>query len=452
MKKVLICFVALLILGSVSALSVQANSVDKIVVPDFNKPAKMQLTITDAEEGSYNVYTLTGVSIKPTSPFELHSGTNEIEVYVYPTASLNERGYYTFTYNLKKIGGANYEDRMSVRILDLKDLIDLESSADFDSGQIVIALINKENIELKGVSVRFSSFLFDTQGKVDLTPEQDSIISIDVDKTELSRTKPGSYVVSAEFNTLNGKKEIDGTIFIGEKKGISTQEDSSGFLIHTNSITKIDVGNVEEVVSIQMKKDVFSRLFTSFNIEPTSVDRSGISVEYSWSDKLMPGEVLNVKARTSYIIPFLIVVFAVFVVLGFRRYSETKIDVKKSVHHVRTKGGEFALRVNISVNAKTRIENVSIIDRVPAMVKIYNKFGTIKPDKIDAKTRRLHWNIGDLNAGEERVFSYVVYSKIGIVGRFALPEAMVLYEKDGEVSETSSNVVYFLSEQIKGEE
>ena len=48
---------------------------------------------------------------------------------------------------------------------------------------------------------------------------------------------------------------------------------------------------------------------------------------------------------------------------------------------------------------------MSIIDKVPAIVKIYKKFGLIKPDKIDAASRRIHWNIGDLDAGEERVAS-----------------------------------------------
>ena len=147
----------------------------------------------------------------------------------------------------------------------------------------------------------------------------------------------------------------------------------------------------------------------------------------------------------------IVIIVAVIAIFGFRRYIETKVEVKKSVSHVKTKGGEFALRVSLAVKAKKNIENVSLIDKIPFMVKIYEKFGTVKPDKIDAKARRIQWNVGNLNAGEERVFSYVVYSKVGIVGKFSLPEALVVFEKDDEIHEVESNKVYFLSEQIRRE-
>ena len=97
--------------------------------------------------------------------------------------------------------------------------------------------------------------------------------------------------------------------------------------------------------------------------------------------------------------------------------------------------------------AKQKVENVSLIDKIPAVVKVHENFETNKPDKIDTKNRRLQWNIGDLNPGEERVFNYIVYSKVGVVGKFSLPEALVVFEKDNEIHEVDSNKVFFLSEQ-----
>jgi hypothetical protein len=73
----------------------------------------------------------------------------------------------------------------------------------------------------------------------------------------------------------------------------------------------------------------------------------------------------------------------------------------------------------------------------------------VKPDKINAENRRIHWNIGDLNAGEERLFTYIVYSKVGIVGKFSLPGALAVFEKDGKIHEVESNKVFFMSDQIK---
>ena len=52
--------------------------------------------------------------------------------------------------------------------------------------------------------------------------------------------------------------------------------------------------------------------------------------------------------------------------------------------------------------------------------------------------------------GEERVFNYLIYSKVGIVGKFSLPEAIAVFEKNNEIHEVKSNKVFFMSEQIKG--
>ena len=53
-----------------------------------------------------------------------------------------------------------------------------------------------------------------------------------------------------------------------------------------------------------------------------------------------------------------------------------------------------------------------------------------------------------MSAGEERIFSYMVYSTVGVVGKFSLPQALAVFEKDGQIHEVESNTVYFLAEQL----
>ena len=48
-----------------------------------------------------------------------------------------------------------------------------------------------------------------------------------------------------------------------------------------------------------------------------------------------------------------------------------------------------------------------------------------------------------------RVFTYIIYSKIGVVGKFELPEAKVIYEKGGKVKETTSNKSFYVNEYAK---
>ena len=122
--------------------------------------------------------------------------------------------------------------------------------------------------------------------------------------------------------------------------------------------------------------------------------------------------------------------------------------ISKQVSYVKTRGGEFAVKVRVSVKARKHVERIQIIDRLPGMTKLYEKFG-IKPDKIDTSTRRLFWNIDHLQAGEERVFSYIIYSNVNIVGRFELPSATAIYENEGNIQESQSNMAFFVAEQRK---
>jgi len=80
------------------------------------------------------------------------------------------------------------------------------------------------------------------------------------------------------------------------------------------------------------------------------------------------------------------------------------------------------------------------------MVKVFERYGSINPDKVDTQNRRLEWNIQALGKGEERVLSYIIYSKIGVVGRFELPSAEAVYEFNGQIKEVRSNRAFFVNE------
>jgi len=98
---------------------------------------------------------------------------------------------------------------------------------------------------------------------------------------------------------------------------------------------------------------------------------------------------------------------------------------------------------------KKYIERVSIVDKLPALTKIYEKFGREQPTRIDEKNKRIEWVFEKLEENEIRVLSYILYSKIGMVGKFALPPTTSIYEREGKIKETKSNNAYFVSEQKK---
>lgn len=442
-----------LFLSLTSALEFSSDINSTIIVREFNNPIEFNITITNITPGKYNIYTLADIDLKPRETFDFEEETVTKTISITPTSNLKTNGYYTFKYILHHRGIEKIEEQLTINIVSLEDIIEIGSDKiNTESSKVEFYIQNLENVKLENITATFNSILFSTKQTFTLNPNEKLYITTQVDETTLATTKAGVYKIEAEFETLEGIKSINGNIYIGETKGITTTEDISGLLIKTQIISKINTGNVLENVKIEIQRNFISRFFTSFNIEPLYTVRNNANIEYTWiKESLGPGEMYTVTAKTNYIFPILIIIFAIFAIAGFKRFVETKIEIKKSVSHVKTKNGEFALKIKLFVKARKNIENVTLIDKVPAIVKIYNKFGTLKPDKIDPESRRLHWHLGDLNAGEVRILSYIVYSKVGIVGKFSLPEAVAVFESEGKIHETPSNSVFFLSDQVSTE-
>ncbi len=453
MKKVVALFLGIFLLSVVSALQIKSEFDTQVILKEFDSEILMTLYITNAPEGLYNVYTLSDLSIKPSEMFSIDGGSLKKVFTIVPTENLDVEGYYTFTYTLNHRGGEKYDNRVTVNIVNLADILEIYTdNVDDSNGEIELVIKNKENVGLSNLSGTFSCLLFDFEKTLDLKPYEEKRITVKVDKEVLQKTKSGTYIIESSFMTDRGLKIVDGKLYLGEKKGITTKEDKSGIFIHTNEITKLNIGNTLETVKVEVDKNIFSRLFTSFSIEPNLVERNGFGVHYTWiKNRLQPMESFTVVTKTNYILPFAIIIVLIVAFFGIKRYSQTKVEVIKTVSPIKTKNGEFALKIKLFVKAKKAASNVTLIDRVPAIVKIYNKFGTVKPDKIDATSRRVYWNIGNLDSGEERAFSYIVYSKVGVVGKFSLPGAVLVFEEGEKIHEVESNHVFFMNEQIRKE-
>ncbi|MEJ2267970.1 MAG: hypothetical protein P8X70_02755, partial [Nanoarchaeota archaeon] len=185
----------------------------------------------------------------------------------------------------------------------------------------------------------------------------------------------------------------------------------------------------------------------SFSPVPDIVERKGFLIYYTWNTEINPGENFEIVVKTNWLFPLLIIFFIITIIILAKQYSKTNLNLKKKISFVHAKGGEFALKVSISVHAKKYIEKIKIIDRLPPLVKIHEKFGGEKPIHVNEKTRKLEWDFERLDSGETRVISYIIYSKIGILGKFALPSAKAVYERDGKILQSESNRAFFMAEQ-----
>ncbi|MCX8158848.1 MAG: hypothetical protein N3D20_00960 [Candidatus Pacearchaeota archaeon] len=452
-KIKLLIFVAVFVIlfnySFVSAsFSVEKKEKGNVIISEMDNPAIYEFNITNHAKSSENaeIYSLVGLSFLPRGQFELYPGENVIEVKAYPSDEQRTKtGLIAFDYEIKGSVSGIYKDRLLIKIVPLKDAlwVGAEEIA-YGDREATIIIKNRENTHINNLDIHFSSEFFEGSKTLSFKPFEEKRISATINKN-VNKLGSGSYVVKAEIKLKKASVILSGVVNYVEKRSIVENRETNGLLIRTTSIEHKNEGNAIISDRIKEKRNVLTRLFTTSSIEPIKTERIGLFVYYDWQKELKPGESWKVELKTNYTLPFLLVItIAIIVWLGYI-YSRTSLEIRKRVSFVRTKGGQFALKVFVNLKARKTIENVHLVDRIPSAMKLYEGYGS-KPHQVDVNGRRLLWNIDKLNAGEERVFSYIIYSNVGVVGRFEAPLATATFTRNGKQEMVHSNRAFFVSD------
>jgi len=453
MKKIGIFLIIALVILQISMISaidltVKQKQISSLAIIDINKPAIFELTITNNEPATntFEIYSLVGrVDLEPSESFTIEgNATKIITLEAYPR---DTPGYFSFEYKIKDSAGNIQTDSLAINIVNLEDAFSLY--ADPITPDSEIAIIHFDNIgghTFSSISAEFSTIFLQKSQIFFLGPKEEKSFSADIDKERLNELLAGPYILNAKISVEGKTATVGSIIRFTEQSDFETTESSEGFFLQRQETVKKNKGNTPIEVEIVVKKNLFVALFTNFNIAPTNKDIIGFNKYYIFQKTLSPGEELKVITKTNWWFLILLVVGLSVIAYLARKYVLTKLRVIKKATFVKTKGGEFALKISVIVKARDFVERIRIIDKIPGMVKLYERYGAITPDKIDEKNKRLEWNIENLDAGEERVFSYIIYSKMGILGKFELPEAEALYEYKGQLKETTSNKSFFINE------
>lgn len=428
-------------------IKVSAKEISSVAIIELNRPALFELSITNNKPSAetLEVYSLVGVELKPKEAFMVEGNeTKTINLEVYPRKI---PGYFSFEYKIKNSDGEIKTGNLAINIVNLKDAFTITADdITPDSTTATIYFQNKAGSAFDNIIADFSCSFFKDAKTFTLSANEKKKIEFAIDKEKSKELVAGPYLLTTNFEILGKKAETISIIKFTEKSGIQTTETQEGFLLRRYEITKTNYGNIPANIEIVVRKNIFSSIFTTFGITPTNYDTIGTKKFYVFQKTLMPGDSFNVVVQTNWWILVLFIFGIAITIYLIKRYSSRKLLVTKKVHFVKTKGGEFALKVTIIVKAREFVEKIKVIDKLPAMVKIYERYGTILPDKIDEKNKRIEWNIEGLSKGEERVFSFIIYSKIGVVGRFELPRTKAIYEYRGQIKEIDSNRAFFINE------
>lgn len=456
MKKLLgLLILSLLILPSVLAINITLDKKDSmdVFVPGINSPAKFTYDITNyGEDDEFQFYNLLGFTLSPSDKVVIDANKTEtVDIIVTPRDDLTVRGYYTFPIYIRGQDSSEIEKKLTIKLLDLEDAFEI-GSTDFDpeSNSVNVYIQNLENFEYKDLNVVFESKFFEQEEKFDLKPLEKKEFSIELEKEDFKQLTAGFYTLTADVSIADLEAEFDGVMKFVEKDIIEEVSKDYGVIINTKIIEKTNNGNTVQKSQTIIQKNILSRLFTTFSPEPNEVQRQGVKVTYSWNHEIKPGETEEVVVKTNWVFPFIITLILLVILFFVYQFTSTDVVLRKRVSFVKAKGGEFALKVTLFAYSKKYVERVNIVDRLPSLMKVYNRFGGEHPSSINEKTRLIEWNFEKLEEGETRTLSYIVYSKnVGVMGKFALPPATAIYQKEGKIHESQSNKAFFVAEPKK---
>jgi hypothetical protein len=456
MKKIFFLvalFVASILFAGATQVSVESKIIKNIVVSDANEPLIFELIIKNYEmyedEEKFYIFTTEKFDINPSEIMLKGGETKKIRIEILPSEYMKANsGYVNIPMQIKLEGsGESLRFNLPVKLLSFNELFFFNSeSITLDSEKLNVYVYNIEDVNYENVSLSFkSTFIDDYNTEIKLAPYEKKSVEIKVSKDKLRNLVFGAYPLTINYNIGGRENQIRLYVNIMEKSQIATSEEKSGLIIKKKSVSKTNEGNIPTIAEITFNKNILSQFFTTFSSEPNIVKRDGLKVSYSWQVDLMPNETKKIDSVTNWIIPFLIVVFIVFIAIFSHMYFSHDLEIKKRVQYVKTKSNDFALKITVNVKAKRFMEKVSIYDRIPAMTKVYDEYNSNA--KVDNEKGRLKWDINYLSAGEERSFSYIIYSKVKLLGKFELPSVTGIYEINGKLHEEKSNKVFFINEQ-----
>lgn len=420
-----------------------------VIVGSDNESATYDITFTNrGASDDFEIYSLVGVQLEPRT---IHLDSNvptTITITATPVKRLldNTRGAIKFEYEVFSTLQGLTKDELLMDITTLEDaLFPHPILVEVNDSEATFSLQNVKNMHFSNLPLELSSALFEVEQKVAIAPFETTNVTFLLDSEATRKLVAGTYPLTIKVRYAGATGELESSVKYLEQGGIAVAESSRGTIMRTKTTEKINEGNVPVTVTISEKRDIFTRLLTNHNPSPETSSKRGFSVVYSWQKELAPSEKLTVTATTNYTIPLIILIVIIVIVIAVRFYLRTGLTLVKRVSFVRTRGGEFALKVMLHAKSHGHLQNVVITDRVPHAMKLYESYG-IKPHTIDEASRSLTWNLSHLNAGEERVFSYIIYSKIRVVGSFELPLAHARYTAKGKQESVFSNRTSFAAE------
>lgn len=313
--------------------------------------------------------------------------------------------------------------------------------------KVRVNLENNLNAVLSDAEIAVSSELFEERRGLILTPfqEREETFEFQIPDT----TRSGTYTVSVRVyydKNLVSKKDADFQVStISDVEG--GEEVESSFLWKRITVSREGSGNTPTETSYRKTLTSIEKLFASYNPEPTSEAGNTLT----WQLTVTPGTKQKISITVNYRPLFwavlAIIAFTVFALVVFKRGVSLK---KEIISHHTTHDGftEIKIRIHIKNHEKKYLHDAVLMEVLPHHMHPKMEFGTLHPEAVEKgeKGIRIRWNLEKLGGHEERIITYTVLTKIGIIGDIEMQPSLLRYKsKEGKIISVKSNKVTFSS-------
>lgn len=325
--------------------------------------------------------------------------------------------------------------------LDVPSMIDPRYPQD-----IGVVLENQNGLNLTNITLFIKSNLLNQIATVDLGPNETSksTFTLSVDEKTAPQDDTINLIVMYQgeiyYNTIENYEIVS----YGEllHKEVKTKR---GFLRTTKTIEFTNNANAQVEETYTYDTNFFKRLVVKTDPR-AQVQKDDSGSFYAWQLVLLPDQKMEIKIIYNYLWIFIVAVLALIVGILYWMNMEPLLFKKDIIDIKMVEGGLAEIKVRVRVKNKKAmlLEKSSLVDRIPQMFSYVTEREIFKPHGVYShKTEGtvIEFELGDMEPGDKREFTYVIRSKLTIFGQVVLKPALVKYYFEDKLKKSYSNEV-----------
>ena len=301
------------------------------------------------------------------------------------------------------------------------------------------------------MTITFSSDLFDIKRDIKLKAKEKKVEKFDLSFDDNVQLDDYLFTVSVK----SGRDVLGGA---NKKVALSPYSEVTEKVFRTNNfnkkivITKENTGTQISTEAIKLELTNFERILARYNLQPDKIEKIEGKHVLAWTFFLEPGEKRDIIITLPYGTYLTLLLIVVLLIYLISYLTKSKVVLVKKVIDI-DKDSEGIRGVKVILHLSNRgnkaYHKIRVIDYMPRLVAAGSKdFGTMPPSKVQRShdgRMRLIWDLDGLDRGEERIISYVARSKLSIIGKLLLPEAVVEYHTGRKYVHVKSNKLTLLT-------